>query len=109
MVEKKTLHDLQWIQEALALHALVFKQVSERLEQLYHQEDRIWLKKEASKSALAIIAKLDQCLEAVSFIGYKDLHQELLTLLKELKLDQLVYEQMIESFGSGCLFMQRDP
>ena len=88
-VEKQACRDLQWIQEAPALHALVFTQVSARLEQLYRQEDRIWLKKEASKSALAIIAKL--------------------TLLKELKLDQLVHEKMIESFGKECLFMREDP
>ncbi len=108
MVEKQALNDLQWIQDAPALHALVFTQVSARLEQLYRQEDRIWLKKEASKSALDIIAKLNHCLETVSLSNYQDLHQELLALLKELKLDQLVHEKMIESFGAECLFMQQD-
>lgn len=109
MVEKQACHDLQWIQEAPALHALVFKHVSARLEQLYRQEDRIWLKKEASKSALAIITKLNHCLETASLSSYHDLHQELLALLKELKLDQLLNEKMIEGFGLECLFMEQDP
>lgn len=107
MVDMQPLEELQWFQEAPALHALVATQVSARLEQLYRQEDRLWIKQEASKAALAVIEKLNACLEkACSLSSYQDLHQELLMLLREIKLDQLLSAKIIECFGADCIFMQ---
>ncbi len=107
MVEKQALHNLQWIKEAAAVHALVHEQLSSRLEQLYRQEDRLWLKKEASKAALEVVAKLNHCIEeSLPLPQYQGLHQELLALLRELKLDQPLKEKMTETFGPECLFME---